>query len=249
MVFNHCKAFELYGNKDYLDLARHGVDYIRNCHWEEQRQAYTWTLSDGHRANDQTNHCYGLAFVILSFSAAHEVGIEGAAKDIDAAFNIMEQRLWDAPIGLYADEATPDWSIVGEYRGQNANMHSCEALIAAFEATGQIKYLDRAYAIARTITVDLANKSDGLIWEHFTKDLEIDWDYNKNDPKNLYRPWGFQPGHQVEWSKLLLTLHRHRPEDWMVERASEPVRPRTRFVLGQKAWRHPLRLRAGRDDL
>lgn len=219
MIFNFCKAFELFGEEEYLDRAKHGVDYIRTRHWDAHRQAFAWTLKDGHRPDDQTNHCYGLAFVILSFAAAHEAGIDGAAEGIATTFNIMEKRLWDAGIGLYADEASPDWSVVGAYRGQNANMHSCEALIAAFEATKQTDYLDRACAIAKTITIDLAGKSDGLIWEHFTQNLEIDWDYNKNDPKNLYRPWGFQPGHQVEWSKLLLTLYGHRPDKWMVERA------------------------------
>jgi mannose/cellobiose epimerase-like protein (N-acyl-D-glucosamine 2-epimerase family) len=100
-------------------------------------------------------------------------------------------------------------------------MHSCEALIEAFEATGEQRFLDRAFDLAKLVTVDLAEKSDGLIWEHFTPDLEIDWEYNKDDPKNLYRPWGFQPGHQTEWSKLLLTLHGHRPESWQLSRARE----------------------------
>ena len=36
----------------------------------------------------------------------------------------------------------------------------------------------------------------GFVWEHYTVDFEIDWEYNKNDPSNIYRPWGFQPGHQ-----------------------------------------------------
>ena len=58
-----------------------------------------------------------------------------------------------------------------------------------------------------------------MIWEHYTDTLAIDWEYNRNDPRNLYRPWGFQPGHQTEWAKLLLILHRFRPEAWMVERA------------------------------
>lgn len=219
MVFNYCKAFELFGNDTYLRSAQHGVDYIRNHHWDESRQGYNWTLTAGHRADDQSNQCYGLAFVMLSFSAAHEIGISGAVKDIERVYRIMEKRLWDPSIGLYADEATADWSAVDPYRGQNANMHSCEALIAAYAATGGNQYLDRAYGLAKLITVELASKSDGLIWEHFTTDLAIDWDYNKNDPKNLYRPWGFQPGHQTEWSKLLLTLHEHRPEEWMVARA------------------------------
>ncbi len=219
MVFNFCKAFELFGDADYRNTAKHGLDYIRERHWDPAREGYNWTLGDGHVADDQTNHCYGLAFVMLSASAAHEAGLDGAETDIERAWSIMETRLWDASIGLYADEATADWSSTDAYRGQNANMHSCEALIAAFEATGEERYLERAYDLARLVTIDLADKSDGLIWEHFTSDLSIDWEYNRDDPQNLYRPWGFQPGHQTEWAKLLLTLNGHRSEEWMVERA------------------------------
>ncbi|MDJ0918160.1 MAG: AGE family epimerase/isomerase [Woeseiaceae bacterium] len=219
MVFNFCKAFELFRDADYLNTAKHGLDYIRERHWDPAREGYNWTLNDGHVADDQTNHCYGLAFVMLSASAAYEAGLDGARTDIERAWSIMETRLWDASNGLYADEATADWSETDAYRGQNANMHSCEALIAAFEATGEERYLERAYDLARLVTIELADKSDGLIWEHFTSDLSIDWEYNKDDPKNLYRPWGFQPGHQAEWAKLLLTLHGHRSEEWMVERA------------------------------
>jgi mannose/cellobiose epimerase-like protein (N-acyl-D-glucosamine 2-epimerase family) len=35
----------------------------------------------------------------------------------------------------------------------------------------------------------------------------------------LFRPWGFQPGHQTEWAKLLLILDRHVQEGWLVTTA------------------------------
>jgi mannose/cellobiose epimerase-like protein (N-acyl-D-glucosamine 2-epimerase family) len=66
-----------------------------------------------------------------------------------------------------------------------------------------------------------AAKAQGLVWEHYHRDWEPDWDYNRDDPKHLFRPWGFQPGHQVEWAKLLLILERHRPEPWLLPRARE----------------------------
>ena len=223
MVFIFCKAYQLFGEQQYLDRARHGIDYILKFHWDAERKGYNWTLQEGHQPDDQTNHCYGLAFVILAFSAAFELAIEDTKEQITKAYALMEQHLWDESIGLYADEASPDWSEVNAYRGQNANMHCCEALIAAYEATGHQGYLERAYVIAQAITLDLTDKSEGLIWEHFKKEesgtLSIDWEYNKEDPNNLYRPWGFQPGHQTEWAKLLLTLHEHKPESWMVEKA------------------------------
>ncbi|MEM7706323.1 MAG: AGE family epimerase/isomerase [Pseudomonadota bacterium] len=221
MVFNFCKAYELFGDEVYRAFAAHGFRYLHDRHWDPGRSGYHWTLKEGHHPGDQTNHCYGLAFVMLCCAAASELGLERADQSLDQVFELMEQHFWDSAAGVYADEATPDWSRVSAYRGQNANMHSCESLLAAFEATGKVHFLDRALTVARTVTVDLASSSDGLIWEHFTPELKIDWDYNRDDPKNLYRPWGFQPGHQVEWSKLLMTLYDHRSEDWMPRRAQE----------------------------
>ncbi len=218
MVFNYCKAYQMLDRQQYLDHARHGLEFIRRYHWDASRGGYHWTLTAGREPDDQTNQCYGLAFVMLCLSAAHELGLAGQ-DDIERVYRIMQERFWQPDIGVYADEATPDWSSVGLYRGQNANMHSCEALLAAFEATGNSMYLDRASALAEKVAGELADKAGGLVWEHYTPELDLDWDYNRDDPKNLYRPWGFQPGHQTEWAKLLLTLHAHCRDSWLVDRA------------------------------
>ncbi len=218
MVFNYCKAYQLFGEPRYLDYAQHGIRFIRDCHWNQATQSYYWTL-DNRQPQDQTNHCYGLAFVVIAFAAAYEAGIESAKFDLERAFCIMEDRLWQKEQCIYADEATPDWRRIDPYRGQNANMHSCEAMLAAYNATRESHYLERATQLADKFTGELAQKSDGLVWEHYQPNLDIDWDYNRDDPKNLYRPWGFQPGHQTEWAKLLLTLHQYQPLDWTVARA------------------------------
>ena len=94
-------------------------------------------------------------------------------------------------------------------------MHTVEALIAAFEATGEARYLDRGDDVARQFTVTLAKAAEGQIWEHYTEDWQHDWTYNiEQAGRFCSNPGGFQPGHQVEWAKLLLQLDMHRPADW-----------------------------------
>lgn len=217
-VFNYAMAARHFQRGDYLETARHGLKFLREHHYQPETGGYAWTLQDG-EPEDSTNHCYGLAFVMVANATALRAGIEEARPDLYCTFELMEKHLWSAKDGLYKDEASADWGTVAPYRGQNANMHGCEAMLAAYEATGDVQFLERAYTLARNVTVRQADLADGLIWEHYHTDWSIDWDYNRDDPKHLFRPWGFQIGHQTEWTKLLLMLARHRDEPWMVDRA------------------------------
>ena len=217
-VFNYAMAARFFGRADYLEAARHGLAFLRRVHRNPVTGGYAWLL-DGDRTLDGTNHCYGMAFVVLAFAKALGAGIADAAADLEESWQLMERHFWSAEDELYKDEISPDWQTLSPYRGQNANMHSCEAMLAAFEGTGDRKFLDRAHTLARRVTSDLAAQADGLIWEHYDPSWQVDWDYNKDNPKHLFRPWGFQPGHQTEWAKLLLILARHREEDWMLPTA------------------------------
>lgn len=218
-VFDYAMAYREFRDPAYLDAMHHGLAFLRDAHRDAARGGYAWTLKDG-RPEDLTRHCYGMAFVLLAYVCGHSVGMPEAKGWMDETWGLLEQHFWDNDAGLYKEEASSDW-VFSNYRGQNANMHLCEALLAAHEATREARYLDRAYTLADNMTRRQAAKADGLVWEHYDQHWEIDWDYHRDDPKHLFRPWGFQPGHQVEWAKLLLILERHRREDWMLPTARQ----------------------------
>jgi len=202
---------------EYKEAARHGVQFLLNHH-RQPKGGYAWIL-EGLKVNDATNHCYGHAFVLLAFATSLKAGIQESAEPLVETFNLMERRFWRQDDRLYVDEISSDWSIVDPYRGQNANMHTCEAMIAAFEATGETNYLDRATALAIRVCVDMTQQSDGMIWEHYDKKWDPDWRYNLDDPKNLFRPFGYLVGHWMEWAKLLLILEENNPQEWMLPHA------------------------------
>ena len=202
---------------EYKEAARHGVQFLLNHH-RQSKGGYAWIL-EGLKVNDATNHCYGHAFVLLAFATSLKAGIQESAEPLVETFNLMERHFWRQADRLYVDEISSDWSIVDPYRGQNANMHTCEAMIAAFEATGETNYLDRATALAIRVCVDMTKQSDGMIWEHYDKKWDPDWRYNLDDPKNLFRPFGYLVGHWMEWAKLLLILEENNPQEWMLPHA------------------------------
>lgn len=228
-IFNYAMAYRQFRRPEYLDALRHGLAFLRDAHRDPGTGGYAWQVAwqDGKRTLlDGQNHCYGLAFVLLAYAHALQAGIEEARAHLDETFVLMERHFWQPGHGLYADEASADWSVLDPYRGQNANMHACEALLAAFEASGEARYLHRAEVLAHNITVRQAALAGGLIWEHYLPDWSVDWDYNIDDKSNIFRPWGYQPGHFTEWAKLLLILERHAPSlagpsDWLAPRACD----------------------------
>lgn len=209
------------GNATHRSGLEHALDFVHRVHFDPGSSGYTWLLDwrGGQKTVlDSTHHAYGLAFVLLAHAHALMAGLATARPGIAATFDLLERHFWEPQHGLYADEATADWT-VQPYRGQNANMHLCEALLTAFDATGQARYLERAALVAEHITGRLAALANGLVWEHFHADWSVDWDYNRHDASNIFRPWGFQPGHLTEWAKLLLLLNHRRPNPAWVQRA------------------------------
>jgi mannose/cellobiose epimerase-like protein (N-acyl-D-glucosamine 2-epimerase family) len=211
-IFNYAMAFRHFGRPEHLEGVRHGLRFLRDVHRDPVTGAYAWQVQWENGAAsivDGTNHCYGLAFVLLAYAHALMAGLDEARPFLSEAFELAEAHFWQPQHGLYADEASADWAVLAPYRGQNANMHMCEALIAAFEASGDDRYLRRAETLARHVAVRQAALAGGLVWEHYRPDWSVDWEYNKNDRSNIFRPWGYQPGHLTEWAKLLLILERH----------------------------------------
>jgi mannose/cellobiose epimerase-like protein (N-acyl-D-glucosamine 2-epimerase family) len=234
-VFTYAMAWRHFHDPAYLEGLKHAVRFLRDEH-RNPDGSYAWML-DGRELEDGTQHAYGQAFVLLAYAHATMAGIEEARAWIGETFDLMEKSFWSAEDGLYADEASQDWSVLSSYRGQNANMHACEALQAAYQATGERRYLERACTVAYNITQRQAERCGGLIWEHYNTQWQPDWRFNFDDPENLFRPWGYQPGHFTEWAKLLVQLEAKgkgvltQDLDWMLPTAEKLFK-----VAVEKGW-------------
>ena len=65
----------------WLATARHALAFVQNVHRDPASGGYTWLLCwhDGQReVLDATQHCYGLAFVLLAHAQALKAGVEEA---------------------------------------------------------------------------------------------------------------------------------------------------------------------------
>lgn len=218
------------GDPEYLAWARHGLKFLEESHYQTRTQGYAWTLDNG-KPDDTTQHCYGLASVMLAYATALKAGVAEARAGLDRVHALQTRRFFEPHRQLYAAEADDHWQLTG-YRGQSANLRSCEALIGAFDATGDAAFLERALTISRTLWHKLAPMGDGWLWEHYDRDWHPDFDYHRDQPDDLFRPWGFQIGHQTTWARLMVVLSRHCPrESWLI-----PTAKRLFIEAVEKGW-------------
>lgn len=218
-VFNYVNAYLQNGVTQHRDWASHGFAYLLARH-RQSNGVYIWQIN-GNEIEDGRAMAYGHAFVMLAAAWAARLEIDGAERTLSEVWDFMETYFWEPAHTAYADERDASLQTLNHYRGQNANMHAVEALIAAYETTQGNRYLERAELVARHFCRTLAAMAEGQIWEHYTENWMPDWKYNIDKPGDLFKPWGFQPGHQVEWSKLLLQLDALRSQDWYLPMARQ----------------------------
>ena len=226
----HCAAIaHMLGLPGADDAVDHGLKYIWQGHRDNKNGGYFWGVGDG-CAVDDSKQAYGHAFVLLAASSAKVAGHPDADRLLADVTGILQERFWDAEAGATTEEYPADWSPISTYRGQNSNMHLTEALMAAFEATEEQHYLDKANSIAALIINRHARAQGWRVAEHFDAAWTVDRGYC-GDP--MLRPAGVTPGHALEWARLLIQLWElgGRAADWM------PVAARELFLTAcQTGW-------------
>jgi mannose/cellobiose epimerase-like protein (N-acyl-D-glucosamine 2-epimerase family) len=149
-----------------------------------------------------TKQCYAHAFVILAASSALLAGRPGAEELLQKALQVYDTYFWDEENGLAYDTWNTEFTVLDDYRGINANMHTVEAFLAVADATGDDTYRNRAGRIIEHV-VSWASANDYRIPEHYRKDWTPDLECNKDKPDDPFKPYGATPGHGIEWARLI----------------------------------------------
>ena len=194
-----------------MDLIDRGMAYLWSHHRDPANGGYLWAI-DGDQIADQRKLAYGHVFVLLAGASAKIAGHPDADRLIADVSDVLDARYWEEGPGLFADEWNANWTPFSDYRGMNANMHGVEALLTAFEATGERLYLTRAGRILAFFLGQIAPAHDWRLPEHYTQDWQVDAAYDGNP---MFRPFGTTPGHSFELARLKLQYWdlAQRPDD------------------------------------
>ncbi len=161
---------------------------------------YPGVTADGEILPDK--QCYAHAFVILAASSACLAQRPGAEELLKEALEVYDRFFWNEEEGLACDTWNTEFTVLDDYRGLNANMHTVEAFLAVADGAGMEEYRVRAGRIIDRVILWAGNNS-WRIPEHYTKDWTPDLERSKDRPADQFKPYGATPGHGIEWSRLI----------------------------------------------
>jgi sulfoquinovose isomerase len=188
------------GDARAFEIIDAGMSFLWNRHRDARHGGYAWSVT-GAEIADGTKLAYGHVFVLLAASSAATAGHPDASRLLADITEVLDRHFWDEANGLFRDEFDRDWTPFSTYRGMNANMHGVEALLAAYEATGETIHLSRAGRILDFFIGRMAPVHGWRLPEHYSEDWTVDPGYSGNP---MFRPAGTTPGHSLEMARLLL---------------------------------------------
>ncbi|WP_022868974.1 AGE family epimerase/isomerase [Schaalia vaccimaxillae] len=219
----HCFSLaHMLGREGAARIVEHGLDYFLTGVGRDHKYG-GWFATVGGRNPSDRKELYGQAHVLLAASSALQAGFERGRELIDAALDVINRHYWRDAEGRCVEAFDRTFTELDPYRGQNANMHLTEAFLAAYEATGDEVLLERAVRIGEHIAGDAAANEDGAwrLCEHFAEDWTPLLEYNVDDPRHPFRPYGSQPGHWLEWAKLMMQMRGLGVDvDWLLPAAA-----------------------------
>ncbi|WP_245782669.1 AGE family epimerase/isomerase [Actinokineospora terrae] len=186
------------GDPGAAALADHGIAALRGVLHDDENGGWFSSVSD------TTKAAYEHSFVLLAACSAHAAGRPHAQEVLTEVLQVIETRFWDAEIGLPFESWDKAWTATEAYRGANSTMHFVEAFLAAGDVTGDKIWHERALGLSERIVHVTAAAHGWRVPEHFTEDWRTDLNYNRDDQRHPFRPFGATVGHWLEWARLLL---------------------------------------------
>ncbi len=221
MLFVFSAATNL-GYGDYTPYIEHGINSLETIMRDKESGGWYKEVS-GKNQIDTSKTCYELAFIILATSTATPTNTRAKVL-LEDALAIFDRYFWLPKANMAADSWDKSFSKLDPYRGANANMHTVEALLAAYESTGDSLWLNRALAITKNVFTWAKDRHNMLIAEHYDEQWQTLKDFNLENPADPFRPYGTCVGHLYEWSRLAIQISRalgSATPDWLIPVAQQ----------------------------
>jgi mannose/cellobiose epimerase-like protein (N-acyl-D-glucosamine 2-epimerase family) len=191
-IFCFATAAEIGWYPEGREIALKGLEYLlTRAKSPDGEPGFVHTLSPDGSVLHPLRDTYDHAFVLLALASAYVLDRDAQVRaEIDALLAFLDKSL-RSPHGGFL-EGRP----AAMPRRQNPHMHLFEAMIAAFDATHDTAFQQRAGEFFSLFLANLYDKQKHVLGEYF----EDDW--------SRIEPVSVEPGHQAEWVWLLRGFER-----------------------------------------
>ena len=171
-------------------LAEPGITYLTERAWLGPDKGFAKLMTRTGGVLDPTPDLYDLAFVLFAFSWRHKAMKDSLSRAwMHTTLDFIEQKMSHPSGKGFWHELPPKG-----FRLQNPHMHLTEACLAAYEATGEERFAERARALVELFRTKFFDTVSGTLAEYFNDD----WSRAAGDDGRVT-----EPGHQMEWAWIL----------------------------------------------
>ena len=191
-IYCFAKAAQMAWYPEGREIALKGLDHLlTRAKGPDGRPGFVHTLAPDGGVLDPLRDSYDQAFVLLALATVYALDRDAQIRsEIDALLSFLDAQL-RSPHGGFLEGLPASLP-----RRQNPQMHLFEAMIAAFDATHDMAFQQRAGQFFALFLANLDDKQTRVLGEYF----EDDW--SKIEPVSV------EPGHQAEWVWLLKGFER-----------------------------------------
>jgi mannose-6-phosphate isomerase len=191
-IYCFAKAAQMGWYPEGHAIALKGLEHLlAKAKAPDGKGGFVFSLTPEGTVQDGRRDTYAHAFVLLALATVYAFDHDAQVRaEIDALVTFLDTQL-RSPNGGFLEGLPPSLP-----RRQNPQMHLFEAMIAAFEATHDLAFQQRAGDFFALFLANLYDKQKHVLGEYF----EDDW--------SKIEPISVEPGHLAEWAWLLKGFER-----------------------------------------
>jgi mannose-6-phosphate isomerase len=191
-IYCFAKAAQMGWYPNGREIALKALDYLlKTAKSPDGQPGFVHILAPNGSVVDPLRDTYDHAFVLLALSTVYTLDRDPQIlAEINSLTSFLDAKL-RSPHGGFLE----GWP-ASMPRRQNPHMHLFEAMIAAFDATHDAAFQNRAGDLFSLFLANFYDKQKHVLGEYF----EDDW--------SRIEPVSVEPGHQAEWVWLLKGFER-----------------------------------------
>jgi cellobiose epimerase len=117
LLWTYSAAYRLYGEPDYLKMARHAYEYLNSAFLDPEYGGMYWWLDGIGRPYNDRKQVYGQAFAIYALAEMHRATGEPEPLDLaKSLFGLVEKYGYDPLYGGYLEGCSRSWGSLSDMR-------------------------------------------------------------------------------------------------------------------------------------